>query len=488
MTRHVTADTAAGRVRGIASDGLATFNAIPYAAPPLGPLRFGAPRPHPGWTGVRDCIEVGASPPQGPSRLDAVMGIAPFRQSEDCLTLTVWTPGADGGKRPVLYWLHGGAYQSGGAHQVFYDGGTLARACDIVVVGVNYRLGALGYLHLPETDAPANRGLLDQIAALTWVRDNIAGFGGDPANITICGQSAGGGSVLALLADADARRLVAKAIPMSASTGNLTRERADEIAACFCEHAGVAKHDLARLREMPAEAIVAAQRKVQLEIAATGDRTIAYQNMIGGPRCPQSPAAAVMGGAAKDIPILIGSTLDEGHAWLAQDDKLVAETRLDVIMQQAEAGGFAKAGTDLPQSRRRPGERPWHLMSAMMTWAVFEKPARRIAESHARHGGAAYVYRFDWRPTPDARFGACHCIELPFMFHNFDKWPAAAMMEGHDPAAYQALAARMRDAWGAFARHGKPGHAALPAWQPWSATATPTMTFDATCRVATDAG
>lgn len=483
MTRYVTAETATGRVRGLATDGLATFNGIPYAAPPLGPLRFCAPQPHAPWTGERDCTEAGASAPQGPSRLDAVMGIAPFKQSEDCLTLTVWTPAADNAKRPVLYWLHGGAYQSGGAHQVFYDGGNLARSCDIVVVGVNYRLGALGYLHLPGTDAPANRGLLDQIAALKWVSQNIAAFGGDPANITICGQSAGGGSVLAMLADGEARALAAKAIPMSASTGILTPERADQISTRFFEHANVGKGDVAALRRMPADAIVAAQRKIQLEIAATGDRAIAWQNMLTGPRCPQNPAAAAMGGIAKDVPLLIGSTLDEGHAWLAQEDKLVAETNMEAVMKQAEAGGFAKAAADLPASRKQPGQPPWHLMSAMMTWAVFEKPARRIAESHTANGGMAYVYRFAWRPTPDAKYGACHCIELPFMFHNLDKWPAAAMMEGHSPAEYHALAGRMSEAWASFARHGKPGHDGLPAWQPWSPAEKPVMVLDATCRV-----
>ena len=135
------AETATGKVRGVAGGGIATFHAVPYAAPPLGRLRFAAPQPAQPWAGVRDCTAVGASPPQGPSRLDAVMGIAPFAQSEDCLTLTVWTPAADADKRPVLLWFHGGAYQSGGAHQPFYDGANLAKAGDMVVVGVGYRLG-----------------------------------------------------------------------------------------------------------------------------------------------------------------------------------------------------------------------------------------------------------------------------------------------------------------------------------------------------------
>lgn len=482
-----TAETTSGTVRGIAGEGLVTFRAIPYATPPLGALRFTAPVPHPGWAGELDCTKVGASAPQGPSRLDAVMGITPFAQSEDCLTLTVWTPAADGARRPVLYWLHGGAYQSGGAHQVFYDGGNLARTCDIVVVGVNYRLGALGYLYLPEIEAEggvaANRGLLDQMLALRWVSENIAAFGGDPSNITIGGQSAGGGSVLALLADPASRALVKRAIPMSASTGNLSVERAEAISRRFHELAGVARGDVSRLRTLGVEEIVKAQRAVQLEIAATGDRAIAYQNIAPGPGCPTNPAGAIANGAARDVPLLIGSTLDEGHAWLAQDERLMAATSIDVAYATAEAGGFAKGAADLPADRKPAGQKPWELVSAMMTWAVFERPARRVADGHVENGGTAYVYRFDWRPTPNARFGACHCIELPFMFDNLGLWPEAAMMKGHDPASYRALAAAMRDAWGAFVRTGNPAMPALPEWPLWSAGARPCMVLDDTPRV-----
>ncbi len=488
MTREPIARTTSGHVRGIAADGLTTFCAVPYAAPPLGHRRFAAPAPHAPWSGIRDCTKPGTSAPQGPSRLDAVMGILPFEQSEDCLTLTVWTPAADVTRRPVIYWLHGGAYQSGGAHQPFYDGGNLARACDVVVVGVNYRLGALGYLYLPDADAAgvasANRGLLDQMQALRWVSENIAAFGGDPTRVTICGQSAGGGSVLALLADPASRALVARAIPMSASTGSLSIERANEISARFCELAGVPRTDIAKLRALPADAIVKAQRAVQMEIAAKGDRTIAWQNVVGGNGCPITPASAVIKGAGRDIPMLIGSTLDEGHAWLAQDDKLVAETDMSVIARTAEAGGYAKAAEDLPRERSAEATKPWQVLSAMMTWAVFEKPSRKVADGHTSNGGTTYVYRFEWRPTHDAHFGACHCIELPFMFDNLDRWPRdSAMMAGHDPASYRALATRMRDAWGAFARTGNPATAALPAWPRWTPQTRPCMVLDEACRI-----
>ena len=487
MAEDLVVRTAAGAVRGVRNDRIAIFHAIPYAAPPVGPLRFAAPQPAVPWTGIRDCTTVGASPPQGPSRLDAVMGVVPFAQAEDCLSLTVWTPAADEARRPVLFWLHGGAYQSGGGHQPFYSGASLAHAGDVVVVSINYRLGALGYLHLPELEAaggaPACRGLLDQMQALRWVADTIAVFGGDPGQITIAGQSAGGGSVLALLADPASRRLVRRAIAQSSSTSTLSLERADEISAAFHVAAGVRRGDIAGLRALPVAAVVAAQRTVQLDIAATGDRTIAWQNVSPTAPCPVNPAKAVAQGAAAGIPLLIGSTLDEGHAWLAQDDALVAATSFDVVWPLATAGGFAAAAADLPSDRRAAAGKPWQLVSAMMTWAVFEKPARRLADGHASHGGATYVYRFDWRPTPDARFGACHCIELPFMFGNLAEWPPAAMMAGHDPATFATLVQAIQGAWIAFIRSGTPAAPKLPSWPRWTEATKSCMVLDDTSHV-----
>ena len=481
------AETSSGTVRGVREQGFSTFHALPYAAPPLGPMRFAPPAAVAAWVGVRDCTKVGASAPQGPSRLDAVMGVAPFEQSEDCLTSTIWTPSADNARRPVMIWLHGGAYQSGGGHQVFYAGGKLARCGDIVVVSINYRLGALGYLYLPEAETAggvaANRGLLDQIQALRWVRDNIAAFGGDPANITICGQSAGGGSALALLADPEARTMIHRAILQSSSTSTLSIERASEISAAFHAAAGVPRGDIARLKALPIALIVAAQRKVQMDIAAGGDRTIAYQIVSPTPSCPLNPAKAVSQGAAKGIPLLIGSTLDEGHAWLAQDDTLVAATNFDVVDALAKAGDFAAAAGDLPDDRRAVAEKPWELLSAMMTWAVFEKPARRLADAHASHGGDAYVYRFDWRPTADATFGACHCIEIPFVFDNLDGWPTAAMMAGHDPAAVAEVTRMVQGAWISFIRDGKPISLGLPEWPRWSALSRSTMRLNVEAKV-----
>src|SRR5829696_6547352 len=203
MTKNPVAEPVAttdcGTLRGTHEQGVAVFRAVPYAAPPVDTLRFKPPaRPAP-WTGERDATVDGPIAPQGPSRLRAAMGDFSYPQSDDCLTLTIWTPSPDAARRPVLVWLHGGAFISGAGSLPWYSGATMARRGDVVVVGVNYRLGALGFMHLPGVSLP-NLGLLDQFAALEWVSRNIAAFGGDPDNITIAGQSAGGFSVLAMLA------------------------------------------------------------------------------------------------------------------------------------------------------------------------------------------------------------------------------------------------------------------------------------------------
>lgn len=476
-------ETAAGALGGLRQPGLCIFRAVPYAKPPVGPLRFAAPQPVEPWSGMRDCTQIGASPPQGPSRLDAVMGVAPFAQSEDCLTLTVWTPACDDRKRPVLFWLHGGAFMSGGGHQPFYDGAQLARAGDMVVVSINYRLGALGYLYLPEIEAAggtrANRGLLDQMQALRWVHENIARFGGDPQAITVTGQSAGGNSVWALLADPGSRAMIARAISQSGSFEALGVERASVFADAFHKAAGVARGDVAALRTLSPAQIVAAHRSVVMDLAAAGDRTLPWQMIATGPGCPGVPAQAIRDGTAKDIPILLGTTLDEGHAWLAQDDRLVAAATVADLPPAAAAALSPEALADLPADRRNAA-RPWQVLSANMTWTRFERPARQLCNARARHDAPTWLYRFDWRPTPDARFGACHCIELPFVFDNLAGWPPAAMMTGHDPASFQRLAAAMQGAWIAFARTGDPSTGTLPAWPRWTAATRATMIFDDT--------
>ena len=207
--------TEAGRIHGSSENGLSVYRGVPFAAPPVGELRFRVARPHPGWDDVLDCESFRPISPQVPNEaLDSMLGLAPQEQSEDCLFLNIWTPGTDADARPVMVWIHGGAFTIGSGSDGLYNGAMLASRGDVVVVTINYRLGALGFLHLPALDE-SNFGMRDQVAALRWVRDNIASFGGDPGNIMIFGESAGGMSVASLMGSPEAQGLFHKAIPQS---------------------------------------------------------------------------------------------------------------------------------------------------------------------------------------------------------------------------------------------------------------------------------
>ncbi len=399
------------------------------------------------------------------------MGQSKFAQDEDCLNLALWTPSLDTKRRPVLVWIHGGAYQSGGGDQVFYDGGNMAAAGDMVVVSINYRLGALGYLYLPETEpanvAPANRGLLDQIAAIRWVHENITAFGGDPNNVTVAGQSAGGGSTLALLSIPEARSLFHRAILQSAPSTTLEAEKAAAYSRRFHELAGVATGDIDALRALPAEEIVALQRKLQMEIATKDARSMAFQLVRDVAPIANRTSSIFEVGEIAHMPLLIGSTLDEGHAWMAQDEELRAQKDFDLIVELAR-NAFNEDGSGLPAGRREKAGKPWELLSAVLTWKVFERTALDYCARHSAAGGAAFAYRFDWRPAAAARYGACHCIEIPFLFDNLENWPDPAMMAGHNPALYKTLARATQDIWIAFAHNGNPQTPAIPEWKPWS--------------------
>lgn len=480
--------TAAGQVRGVSGAGVTAFHAIPYAAPPVGPLRFAAPTDPFPWQGIRDCSKVGVSAPQGPSRLDAVMGTVSFVQDEDCLTLSVWTPSPDGGRRPVFMWIHGGAYLTGGGDLPFYSGAMLARAGDVVVVNINYRLGALGYLYFPEIDAaPANRGLLDQARALQWVYDNIAAFGGDPENITVGGQSAGGTSTLALLGIAESRKLIRRAIVQSPAVKTLSMEQAREVTERFLKAAAVPDGNLTKLRALPVSAILEAQRNVQAQIAASGNLNPPLQIVAPSIGAPIAPADAVASGVASSIPLLIGTARDEVHAWLAQDENMLRGTDWDMVEKLYKLAGV-RAPLAYGYAKWKAGDkRPWQVVSAMLTEAGFRKPVATIADSHVKHGGEAYVYRFDWRPTPTAIFGACHCIELPFVFDNLADWPNAPMLEGLDRSSFGPLAAMVQGAWLSFIRSGNPTSAGLPAWPHRNPTHPQIYVLDEDVRIATDA-
>lgn len=422
---QVLLDTAAGVLRGTVAQGVACFRAVPYAAPPLDELRFAPPRPAPAWVGVRDATRPGPVAPQAPSRLSHVMGDFERAQSEDCLTLTVWTPASMAGSRPVLVWLHGGAFMSGGGDLDWYDGARLAREGDVVVVGVNYRLGALGFLRAAGL-CPGNLGLMDQLMAVDWVRHHIAAFGGDAGRITLMGQSAGGLSIALLLARQPAPP-VQRAILMSAPLGlaPLPPAAAEHIGEACVRAMGVdpqASDALDQLRRVPLGEVMRAH---------------------GAAARARAQAGAQAGDAAPPfLPVADDGFLPApeamGHA-LAR-----AATRVDVL-----------AGTTRDEAMAFPGA------PAAMTRATFEDPTAAWVDEAARAGRQAFFYRMDWAPQGSA-LGAAHCIELPFVFGTIGAFAGAPMLAGGPRGQIDELSHRIRAAWLSFVKTGTPATPTLP--------------------------
>ena len=447
------AHTALGDICGVRRDGVTTFRGVPYAEPPVGERRFAAAEPVHPWKGLREATEHGAIAPQLPSRLRVAMGDFARPQSEDCLTLTINTPAVDANRRPVLVWLHGGAWITGAGSLDWYDGARLAGEGDIVCVGVNYRLGALGWLHRPGI-VDADAGISDMVTALVWVRDNIAAFGGDPDCVTVMGQSAGATSIGRLLMLPEARVLFHRAVMQSGGYGRgaytsvMASERADQ----FLGLLGIdpqAGDALPRLRAIEVPRLLAAQTEL-----AQRNARFAYPGAMFMPVFPAAMALAEMLSAvaegADGKPLLIGATADEVHAFFAADPALQDPAREAVVRRFG--GEAALAG----YRARRPGASAMDVLADLVTEETFLRPAMELARTVARRGGKAYAYVFDWG-APASRFRACHCIELPFVFGTFHAWAGAPMLAGGDTGQMADLSAAMRQAWIAFVRTGEPG-------------------------------
>ncbi|NMK46548.1 carboxylesterase family protein [Achromobacter sp. Bel] len=416
MNQPVRAVLQAGTLTGERdAGGICRYRAIPYAQAPVGALRFAPPQPA-AWRGPFDATRPGPVAPQLPSRLRGAMGDFDAPQSEDCLHLTVWTPGADAARRPVVVWLHGGAWQSGGGALDWYDGSHLAARGDLVVVAVNYRLAALGWLYVP--GQTANVGLLDQEMAIDWVLDNIQDLGGDPERVTVMGQSAGASSICAMLAR---QPRFSRAILQSAALGRGFRSaaQADALGQTFLQAAGADSLDAAR--GLPVAALLAAQQApaVQEVLRAEGSSRSQFCPVLDGHTLPHDIAPALQRAASR-ADVLVAYTRDEmaafpGHA--------------------ADAEG------------RQVGEQ------------VFGAPSRQWATDAVASGRQAWLARFDVAPT--ARFGACHCIELPFVFDTVDAY-TAPMLAGLPEAQAAQLTRRTQDAWIAFIRGDAPGWPMAP--------------------------
>jgi para-nitrobenzyl esterase len=479
------AHTALGDLRGSAENGVVNFRAVPYAAPPVGERRFAPPAPHPRWNGLRDATQHGPIAPQLPSRLGAAMGNYTRPQSEDCLTLTIATPAPDARARPVLVWLHGGAWITGAGSLDWYDGATLAREGDLVFVGVNHRLGALGFLHHPAI-APANLGQLDQIAALNWVHEHIAAFGGDASRVTVMGQSAGGTAIGRLLLDPATRGLFRRGIIQSGSFGRPGITMADGVrrAETFMRLLDIdpdAADAVARMRALPPARILEAQVAFGRTLARFGAIASLFAPLLPEPMPQPALLDAIAAGAA-DKDIIVGATREEVHAFFAIDPALENPDPARVAERFAQVAGAANA---IERYRaRRPGGSAMDLLADLVSDDVFLWPSFRLADAMAQHGARVFGYRFDWSP-PNSRFNACHCIDLPFAFGTLGAWPDAAMLAGGNAAQMQALSALVRRAWISFTCDGDPASPNLP-WPRYDADRRAALLFDAVCDLTAD--
>jgi para-nitrobenzyl esterase len=453
----VVVETSTGKLRGEQRRGVIAFRGIPYAAPPLAALRWRPPAPAPPWAGVRDALVSGPGAPQRGATLGGAFSriAGPAALSEDCLTLDVVTPGADGARRPVLVWIHGGAFVMGAGSAILYQGAGLARRGDVVVVTINYRLGALGFLALGDV-APgfdANLGLRDQLAALRWVRENIAAFGGDPENVTVFGESAGGMSVGALLGTPSAGGLFARAIAQSGAAHNTTsREGAARVARTFLEALGLAPGEAERLRELPVATLLDAQFKAVMKLGLTHGG-LPFQPSVDGDVLPEHPLDAVASGRARGVPLLLGTNRDEWNMFLLADRKARAMDEAALRRRYERSLGAELAEhAHTTYGEALPKTSPRTRWSAYQTHRVFTAPAERLAELQAPHA-PVYSYLFSWAPPLLRRqVGACHGIEVPLVFGSY-RHP---LVRGLYLGGASGVSKTMQRAWLAFARCGCP--------------------------------
>ena len=482
-----------GRLEGDDQGGLLVFKGIPFAAPPVGALRWLAPEKPASWTGVRDARRFGAVAPQNRVVLTALSAmVVEGDQSEDCLSLNVWTPALDGKRRPVMVWIHGGGFTIGAGSQALYDGSVLARRGDVVLVTVNYRMGPLGFLRLADVTngkipASGSEGMLDQVAALEWVRDNIAEFGGDPGNVTIFGESAGGMSVGTLLAMPSARGLFHKAIPQSGAchTGSPVA-RSNRTADRVLSKLHVDPTDTAALRALTPAQLLSG---TMLDDGKTPDPELgmAYQPCIDGKHVPRAGIEMVADGAGAGVAVMVGSTLEEWKLFSLMDPALLKLDRAGLgarISRRLEAGAADALIDGYEKARAARGEsvKPADLFTAIETDRVFRMPGVRLAQVQRRHDARVYSYLFTWpSPAMGGALGSCHALELGFVFGT-NHLPGMAAFAGTGAAA-EKLATQMQDAWLAFARSGDPSTESAGKWKAYDEASRATMVFGASTKL-----
>ena len=474
--------TRSGEVRGSVVDGVNTFKGIPYAAPPFGTRRFRPPLPVEPWSGVRDALTYGPTVPKPPyfPPFDSLL-LEPAIPGEDCLNLNIWSPDLGQAKLPVMVWIHGGGFANGTG--AIYDGSRFARD-GVVCVTINYRLGVDGFLYLG--DGGANLGLLDQIAALEWVQENIRAFGGDPGNVTIFGESAGGMSVGTLLAMPRAAGLFRRAIAESGAGHHaISSATALNVSHYLAKKLGV-EPTVAAIATVPASRLLQAQVELSGDVfnnpnpALWGEvaaNQMPFEPVIDGDILPARPIDSIVAGAAANVDVMVGTNAEEQRLFL------VPNGVIGHITAEAVAGTLAAYGlpveTALATYRSTRSEAsPGDLLVAVVTDWFYRIPAIRLAEAHAKSNPATYMYEFAWRsPQFNGLLGASHATEIAFVFDTLDEEQHEPLLGTNPP---QQLANTMHAAWVAFATRGDPG------WPRYDLNRRATMRFDTTSEVVDD--
>lgn len=486
--------TSSGPVRGRLEEGVNVFKGVPYGASTAGANRFKPARVPSPWRETRDAFEYGPASPQPPSALfdDA-------STSEDCLVINVWTPGLDdGGRRPVMVWLHGGGFSTLSGSSPTYDGGALCRRGDVVVMTLNHRLNVFGFLHLAdllEGDAArayataGNEGMLDIVQALRWVRQNARRFGGDPRNVTIFGESGGGRKTSTLMGMPAAKGLFHRAIVQSGPGIHLQpRDKATNVAAAFLDELGIAPKNVARLHELPVEKLLEAHNAVAAGFDDNARLKGRFEQRgfvptVGVPEFPAYSFDPVASEISKDVPLMIGSNRHEMALFGRGDPKIYEQTLTEQELAERVRMMVSNAADRVLElyARKYPKASPaerWVLITSDRTYRF---DSITLAQRKAELGPAVYMYYFTWESQSDPKLLSHHALEIPFAFDNLERsnWTSTS------PEA-RALATRMSTAWIAFARSGDPNNPALPEWPAYDADRRATMVLDQECRAVND--
>jgi len=492
----VVAETAGGKLRGTTNSGIHAFKGIPYGAPTGGKMRFMAPGKPAPWTGVRDAFKFGHQSPQNMNYIEVLAPQADDKvegYDEDCLCLNVWTPGTSG-KRPVMFWCHGGGYFRESGSWPWVYGESLSRRGDVVVVSLNHRLNIFGYFHLGDIGgekyaASGNAGMLDLVAGLQWVHDNIAQFGGDPDNVMIFGESGGGAKVSTLLTMPSAKGLFHRAaIESGAGLQGMTWDDANELTEAMLAELGITPERLDEVQDLPVNRLLSAMADVQKRQTAAG-RPSGFAPVVDGRIFPTHPFDPVASPMSETIPILVGCNTHEQAftAVSANDDAAFNLDEAGLRQRVVALVGEAKTARVLETYHRvHPNKSPSELYLLAFTDQRQRSNSIKLAERKFQQGKApVYMYLFAWRsPAMDGKLGAPHTVELPFVFDNTD---IPKHMTTGSPAEKE-LAAKTSEAWIQFARTGNPNHQGLPNWPAYTINDRATMVLDVTCQVVNDPG